>query len=262
MECSVRSCHPLGAREANRSRVEAQVEKAGWALGLTAIAIGASIAASLIAREAEGVVVAGRVTYDGPIPAAVENPEAGAKRALVAVDETQGLRDAVVWLEGAPIAAGAGPAMTEPAVMDQVEFTFVPHVLAVQAGRAVEFRNGDNANHGVSAASIEPGNAFNVTTPPGGVYKHRFTASRFPVAIGCPLHPAMAAWIFVFDHPCFAVTDESGRFSIAGVPPGRYRLEVRHPSGGMRTAREILVEPCREQVLLIEFREADLKVNR
>jgi hypothetical protein len=38
----------------------------------------------------------------------------------------------------------------------------------------------------------------------------------------------MAAWVGVFDHPFFAVTDEKGRFEIQGLPPGKYTVAVWH----------------------------------
>ena len=34
----------------------------------------------------------------------------------------------------------------------------------------------------------------------------------------------MSAYILVFSHPFFAVTDDDGRYAIAGVPPGTYTL--------------------------------------
>src|SRR5215469_9897552 len=128
-------------------------------------------------------------------------PEAGTVRHLVEVDpRTEGLKDAVVWLEGVPAPEVAGrEAPQEPVVMDQQNYFFMPHVLAVEAGREVEFRNSDVANHGVIARSPEPKNGFNVMTPQGGRYAHRFAASRTPVTIGCPIHATMAAWVFVFD---------------------------------------------------------------
>jgi hypothetical protein len=40
----------------------------------------------------------------------------------------------------------------------------------------------------------------------------------------------------VSDHPFFAVTGDDGRFTIAGLPAGRYELEAWHPTLGTRTA--------------------------
>lgn len=210
------------------------------------------------------VGVEGVITYDGPLPEPVPVPEAGTVRRLMEVEpKTKGLKDAVVWLEGVPRPARSGDeARTEPVVMDQQNYAFVPHVLAVEAGREVEFRNGDVANHGVTASSLEPQNRFNVVTPQGGGSRHRFVASKYPVAIGCPIHAAMAAWVYVFDHPYFAVTDDAGRFRLPPVPPGRYTIQVRHPDGGLRRQQEVVVRPGQPLRLRIEFHGDDLKAKR
>ena len=51
----------------------------------------------------------------------------------------------------------------------------------------------------------------------------------------------MRGWIYVFDHPYFAVTDGQGRFRI-DAPGGTYRLMVLQPDGRL----------MREQVLHVE----------
>jgi hypothetical protein len=38
----------------------------------------------------------------------------------------------------------------------------------------------------------------------------------------------MFTYVFVVDHPFFAVTDKDGRFTIKNVPPGKYLLEAFH----------------------------------
>ena len=205
------------------------------------------------------VRVEGVVSYDGPLPEPVPVPEAGTVRHLVEVEpKAKGLKEAVVWLEGVPRPARSGDeAPEEPVVMDQQNYFFVPHVLAVEAGRAVEFRNSDVANHGVTASSPEPENRFNVVTPPGRRSTHRFVASKSPVAIGCPIHAAMAAWVYVFDHPYHAVTGERGEFRLPPVPPGRYTLHVRHPDGGLRRQQEVVVREGEPVTARIEFHGDD-----
>jgi len=37
----------------------------------------------------------------------------------------------------------------------------------------------------------------------------------------------------VFDHPYYAVTGNSGEFSLDGVPPGTYHLRAWHPVLGL-----------------------------
>jgi uncharacterized protein (DUF2141 family) len=52
--------------------------------------------------------------------------------------------------------------------------------------------------------------------------------------LACDTHAWMRGYSYVFDHPFFAVTGESGEFSIPGVPPGRYVVKAWHEEAGMR----------------------------
>jgi plastocyanin len=212
-----------------------------------------------------GADVEGTVTYSGPLPDPVSISEAGTVRHPIVRDaEDNGLEDAVVWIEGA--SSGGFRDETEklaPATMDQQNYEFIPHVLAVRAGQEVEFLNSDVANHGVTASSLEEKNRFNVVTPAGGRIEHTFVASRHPVAIGCPIHASMSGWVYVFDHPFFAVTDDRGRFRLTKVPPGEYTLHVRHGDGGMVHKQPLVVrETGPPGGLRIEFTGADLKARR
>lgn len=247
------------------------MSRAGWSIwGMISFLLMAmmTLTASRCAREAMAqpptagrVRVVGTVTYDGPLPDPIPIPEAGTVRHLIEVDaKTKGLKDAVIWLEGIPASEVASSEVPEePVVVDQRDYAFIPHVLAVEAGREVEFCNGDDANHGVTSYSPEPRNRFDLVTPPGGRQTHRFVASKSPVAIGCPVHGSMAAWVYVFDHPYHAVTSERGEFRLPAVPPGRYTLQVRHPDGGMRRQEEIVVRVGEPVRLRIEFHGGDRK---
>ncbi len=211
----------------------------------------------------EPVRVEGVVTYDGRLPEPIPVSEAGKFRQPIEVDtKTKGLKDAVVWLEGVPEPRGDKEVTRKPVVMDQQNFFFLPHVLAIKSGQVVEFRNSDVANHGVRASSLEPGNQFNVMIPFGGHYTRRFVTSKRPIAIGCPIHSAMAAWIFVFNHRYYAVTDTEGRFTLPPVPPGRYTLHVYHPDGELRTTQQITVNADKSLRLGIEFHEDDRKTGK
>src|SRR5690606_2719208 len=50
-----------------------------------------------------------------------------------------------------------------------------------------------------------------------------------PVRLVCDVgHTWEHAWVHVFEHPYFAVSDAEGRFRISDVPPGRYQLRGWH----------------------------------
>lgn len=132
-------------------------------------------------------------------------------------------RRSVVYLETAPRAAfEASP--DRRARMNQANERFVPHVLAIVAGTWVDFPNEDATYHNVF--SLSKTQDFNLGRYAAGKSK----AVRFErpgiVRVFCDIHSHMSAFILVFAHRYFAVTDDEGRYRIEGVPPGTYTLAV------------------------------------
>jgi plastocyanin len=233
------------------------------ALSLSARAEPPALSEASDARAAIGFgVVKGIVTYPGPVPKAPIPDDAGLKRDLVQVDpETRGLLHVAAHLvpaksgggEELGLASSAGAGADELVVIDQVDHTFVPHLVAVRVGQVVHFTNSDPANHNVRTTAFVPRNQFNVFTGVGGSYKHRFDADPKgrPIRLGCDIHPWMSAWIYVFDHPLFAVTDEQGRFCLGNVTAGEYRLVIEQPD--IKYRHEQRVEVRAERVTAIEI---------
>lgn len=132
-------------------------------------------------------------------------------------------RRAVVYLESAPRQAfeELRPGRVK---MDQRGQQFVPRVLAITVGTTVDFPNSDTTFH--NAFSLAPTGAFDLGRyRPGRTRSFRFDRPGI-VPVSCDIHSHMSAYILVFIHPFFAVTDDEGRYSIAGVPGGTYTLTV------------------------------------
>ncbi len=134
--------------------------------------------------------------------------------------------DAVVWLE-APDAPR--PSSPVPAVLEQRQLQFVPHVLVVQVGTEVRFPNDDRVFHNVF--SYHEGKRFDLGLYPVGAVKDVDFNQPGLSRIFCNIHPQMAAYVMVVDTPYFAVTDEAGRFAIDHVPAGSYPYHAWRPGG-------------------------------
>ena len=100
---------------------------------------------------------------------------------------------------------------------------FVPHVLAIQKGATVVFRNSDAVRHNIFTPD---GDKYNLGTWGQGESKpHTFTATGVYRQL-CNVHPEMGGVIMVLDNPFFAVTGDDGKFAIPNVPPGKYTLKT------------------------------------
>jgi plastocyanin len=124
-----------------------------------------------------------------------------------------------------------------PAEIDQKGMQFVPHVIAIQKGGTVVFKNSDAVRHNVFTPD---GDKYNLGTWGQGESKpHTFnTAGVFHQL--CNVHPEMSAFIVVLDNPYFAVTDAEGKFSIPNVPPGTYTLKTWSEKQG-ETTKQVTV---------------------
>jgi plastocyanin len=130
----------------------------------------------------------------------------------------------VLWLEPVDRAV---PAMPPRRVeMQQKDKLFQPHVVAISVGSTVDLPNLDLIFH--NAFSNFSGQPFDV-----GLYApHTSKSVTFHhagiVRVFCNIHATMSGIIAVLNTPWYAVTEASGKYAIAGVPPGEYHLRMFH----------------------------------
>lgn len=160
---------------------------------------------------------------------------------ITGIVKCEGVRtpeNVVVYIE--KVGDNSYPAPLEHGVLDQLNLTFVPHVLAVQRGTIVDFPNNDLVRHNVFSPP-DCCKQFNLGTYDMGVVKHVDFVDSCEIPLLCNVHTEMSAFVLVLDNPYFSVTGKSGEFKIENVPPGNYKLSAWHEK--LRTVtKDVTVE--------------------
>jgi len=82
--------------------------------------------------------------------------------------------------------------------------------------------------------------------------------------IFCNIHSQMSAVVIALATPYYAVSDVRGEFSIPGVPPGRYQVQIFHsavaPDALHALTREITVAPDDTSIGSFTLAESDVTV--
>jgi plastocyanin len=190
-----------------------------------------------IVQGARNGAIAGRVELRRVAPPTERRPTvADLGTPAVALDISDRLKS-VVYLDSAP--RGAFEQVETPrAVMDQRGERFVPHVLAITTGTIVDFPNSDRIYHNVF--SLSKTRQFDLGRYAVGHSKPvRFDRAGV-VRVFCDIHSHMNAFILVFSHPFYSVTDNDGRYRIDNIPPGSYNV-IAWNEGVSSEARPVIV---------------------
>ncbi len=178
---------------------------------------------------AAGGTISGTVKYDGsaPAPKKVEITKdkdvCGLKphfdESLI-VGSNGGIANAVVIVKGAK-----GELKPQNVEFDQKGCDYVPHVLAFPAGSTVDIINSDGILHNIHTYStVNP--SFNMAQPKFKKKIEEKVEKPEVIKVTCDAHGWMKGWWVATDTPYYAVTDDSGNFTIKDVPPGNYTVQV------------------------------------
>jgi plastocyanin len=138
------------------------------------------------------------------------------------------LANAVISLKG--MDGKSTGASAPPAVLDQLHCEYSPVILAVQTGQKIDIKNSDPTLHNVHAIPTVGGNQEKnqAQAPNAPDLMFSFPKAENFVKFQCDVHNWMFAWVSVFDHPYFAVSDKDGKYTIKNVPDGKYTMVVMH----------------------------------
>jgi len=112
------------------------------------------------------------------------------------------------------------------AIMDQHNLRFVPEVLIVQTGTAVDFPNSDQVRHQVY--SFSAAKKFELALYAGRAHAPVVFDTAGLVTLGCNIHDNMLGYIWVTDSPWYGRSDAGGHLQLRDLTPGEYTVRIWH----------------------------------
>ena len=166
------------------------------------------------------------------------------------VVEDRGVKEVVVMLMG--IEKGK-PFTFQPPQIEAKDCQFLPFVNIVRDHSQVSVVNMDPVMHDIQAyetSELGPRVLFNIPLPmnlhhpkaagsDAEYHKHipgspmtqeiHMSKGRRIFVMQCGFHAYMETWGLAVENPYYALTNESGQFTISDIPPGTYKVVVWHP---------------------------------
>lgn len=143
------------------------------------------------------------------------------------------------------------PVPTEPVSIDQRGCRYLPRVVGVRAGQALQVRNSDDGLHNVHGVSTDR-DGFNVSQPIRGMVNTFRPRDPGILRLKCDVHTWMVAFVAVVNHPYFAVTGADGAFAIRDIPEGTYDVRAWHEQLGAIASR-VHIDSAREANLDLSY---------
>ncbi|MBI4465328.1 MAG: carboxypeptidase regulatory-like domain-containing protein [Acidobacteria bacterium] len=191
-----------------------------------------------------------RIRMDA-VPACTEASKEPVFSEEVVVNDNGTLQNVFVYVKDG-LGNRTFPVPSEPVVLDQKGCVYHPHVLGLVAGQKLAIKNSDPTNHNVHPMPAQ-NREWNKSQPPGAPdMEEQFPRPEIMVPIKCNVHPWMKAYVGVLRHPFFAVTDQSGSFSLKGLPPGDYTIEAWHEKYGTME-QKVTIGPKEAKTLEFSF---------
>lgn len=230
-----------------------------FAIALSIILLATSVDLALgyeVIEIKDGATLKGTVSFKGRVPQDerivinkdIEHCGKEQKVGKYVITDSK-VKNVVVWLEGVKEGKAIPQKLLPITIKD---CRAVPHVNIGFVGGEYVFRNDDEILHTtqlklelayqklISRRPLKDGaTIYNLALPQKGVeikkpikWWHRYSKDTGFIQIRSNTHNWIRGYIFIFDHPYAAITNEDGEFMIDDIPPGEYLLKVWHEGFG------------------------------
>ena len=148
----------------------------------------------------------------------------------------------IVWIAG--VNAGKPLPVDRRADLSSEHCLLDPNVQAVVVGTTMNVINDEKVLHKLVFTKLGTHDTLTITpffNAGQMVASERLAKAAGIVEVRCTRHPWTRAYIAVFDHPYFAVTERLGNFKIDSLPPGSYKLMIWSPGDAKPVERQVQI---------------------
>ena len=207
-----------------------------------------------------GVLLTGQIVYDGTAPAPrmlkvnKDTDTCGSNRPSeeLIVSSSGGIKNVVVSIVG--IKKGKKGGIPKKFSYDQNGCRFVPHVLLVRPKSKGVVLNSDNVGHNFHTVSK---GVYNINKKIKANAKMKVKKKKIKKAgiirVKCDLHSWMGGWWVAAKTPYTELSDDSGKFSISDIPPGKYKLKIWQEKLG-EVVQDLVIKAGEAQNITIKMK--------
>ncbi len=190
--------------------------------------------------------ISGVISFNGTPPApkkidTTADPVCGQKNPNLMTDDSMikdgKVANTFVYIKEGTVEGGkkigdyAWATPTSEVQLDQNGCHYAPHVLGVMVNQKLKITNSDATQHNIHPTpKLNP--EWNQTQANGAPpIEKAFSRAEVLIPVKCNQHPWMKSYIGVMKTPFFKVSNDTGAYEIAGVPPGTYTVVAWREGG-------------------------------
>ncbi|MBZ5701642.1 MAG: carboxypeptidase regulatory-like domain-containing protein [Acidobacteriia bacterium] len=200
-------------------------------------------AAAMAVAAPSGGTISGKVTYEGTPakqkvidmskePSCAKQYTTPPTGEAVVTGAGNSLHNVVVYISAGAPDGGSAPA--QAVTFTQKGCRYIPHVAVLQVNQELKVVNEDQTSHNIHPLA-KANREWNKSQPPGSpAISEKFDKEEF-IPVKCNVHPWMHGTFAVLKTSHYAVTGDSGGFTLPNLPPGKYTITAWHESYGTQT---------------------------
>ncbi|MFZ0061642.1 MAG: carboxypeptidase regulatory-like domain-containing protein [Pyrinomonadaceae bacterium] len=135
---------------------------------------------------------------------------------------------------------------------------YEPHILGLRVGQSLSIVNSDETQHNTHPTPRANAEWSQTQVGGGPPIIKTFQNAEAAIPFKDNQHPWEKAYVGVFTHPFFAVTDMDGNYRIDGLPPGSYKVTAWHERLGEKVF-DLVVAPGESRYVEFTFSTAEAK---